>query len=102
MFISKNVLSNGDKDVHLQFELCLEKINRGYPVRLVMNLFVHKVRSFMEVSSRNYLFASDECVHPLLGSWLRTHQERAQYKGEICLERTLFQLGMELKRFRNN
>ena len=54
---------------------------------LAINSFVCSVKSYSEVSSRDYLITNDKHIHLLVGSWFRHHQKE-QKVFEIFLEKT--------------
>ena len=59
---------------------------------LTMNAFVCSVKSYLEVSSRDCLVASNKRVHLLFGSWfIGTSQTRTETRGKM-FEKTSFQV----------
>ena len=63
---------------------------------LAMNAFVCSVKSYSEVSSRDYFIASDKRVRLLLESWFRNPQKRTETKGKSCCKKLHFKLGLDL------
>ena len=49
---------------------------------LAMNGFICSVKSYSEVSSRDYLITSNKRVHPLFGSWFSNPPKRTETRGK--------------------
>ena len=60
-----------------------------------MNVFVCSVQSYSEVSSKDYLIASNKHIHLLFGSWFRNPPKK-QKLGEKVSEKVYFKLGMDI------
>ena len=59
---------------------------------LAMNVFICSVKSYSEVSSRDYLIASNKRVRLLFGSWFRNSPKKNRNKRKKVSGKTSFQV----------
>ena len=93
----QNIFVTSDAHVHLQCDLYLE-VNSTVAETfwlLAMNAFVCSVKSYLEVSSRDFLLASDKHVVLVFGSWLEILQKNRKQQKKFLEKKFLFN-GMDL------
>ena len=61
-----------------------------------MNAFFCSAKSYLEVSSRDYLVASDKPL--LFGSYFKNPGKGQKLRGKKFLKKTSFQVGMDLQK----
>ena len=89
---STKVFVSNAKRIHLQRQKCLSP---------AQNAFVCSVIPYSEVTSNDYLIASDKCIHHLFGSWFRNPPPKEQKIGKKFLQNLISSSDGPEKKCRN-